>query len=290
MIMDKQAFIQLGDKTTDGIATEHDLLLYKERIQRAARIKTIHIYNRKAFRNLATACLALIVTAFGAIFYNNHPKPSKVENRTQNGDFVSGGSKAVLLLVDGTRVLLGDADHGEIAAERGISITETTDGQLIYKANNPVLAHKRSEEAVAYHTISTPKDGQYQVSLSDGTIVWLNASSSLKFPILFTAKQQNVKLTGEAYFEVAEQRDRPFVVEAAGMKVEAIGANFNVMAYPDRQYISTMPVEGAVKVIKNKKSRILLPGEQAHVTETIQVVHANAEAIEWKRRFNRTSH
>lgn len=288
--MDKQAFIQLGDKTTDGIATEHELLLYKERIQRAARIKTIRIYNKKAFRYLAIACLALIVTAVGAIFYNNHPKPSKYGTRTQNGDFVSAGSEAVLLLADGSRVLLGDADHGEIVAERGISITETTDGQLIYKANDPVLAGKGPEEAVAYHTISTPKDGQYQVSLPDGTMVWLNASSSLKFPILFTAKQQNVQLTGEAYFEVAEQRDRPFVVEAAGMKVEAIGANFNVMAYPDRQYISTMPVEGAVKVIKNKKSRILLPGQQARVTQTIQVVHATAEAIEWKRGFNRTSH
>lgn len=309
--MDKQTFIQLADKIADGIATEKELSLYKDYINefkddaawneqltgseqatklqlhemnsRNAKIKTVPCYNRKAFRYLVTACIALIATAIGAIFYNNHPKPIKDKNKViLKNDVEPGGNKAVLLLANGTRILLGDVDNGKIAEERGISIMETKDGQLIYRINNLALAANGPEPGVIYHTISTPRGGQYQVFLADGTKVWLNASSSLKFPTSFTTTQRSVKLTGEAYFEIAGSKDKPFVVNVDEMKVQAMGTHFNVMAYPDEQYISATLVEGSVKVIKNMESRVLLPGQQARMTEVIQIINATDNAIAWK--------
>ena len=292
-MMDKQGFIQLADKIADGNATEQELSLYHNYVnefkgdtassEQCAEIKTIPCYNRRAFRYLATACIVLIVTAIGAIFYNNHPKPLKDKNSAiLKNDVEPGSNKALLFLADGTRVLLGDSDSDKIAEERGISITATKDGQLIYRTNNPALAANGPKPLVIYHTVSTPRAGQYQVFLPDGTKVWLNASSSLKFPTSFTTTQRSVKLTGEAYFEVAGSKDKPFVVNVNEMKVEVVRTHFNIMAYPDEQYINTTVVEGSVKVIKNKESRVLLPWQQARVAEVIQVIDATADAIAWK--------
>lgn len=310
-MMDKQAFTELAEKVADGTATEDELSLYanyingfkgdtagnehlldgkqvtglqlRKMMNDGAEITKIPFYYRKAFRYLTTACIALIATAIGAIFYNNHPKPSKVKNRVElKNDVKPGGNKAVLLLADGTRVVLDNADNVKLAEEGGTSITKTKDGQLIYRVNDPTLAANGRESIVTYNSISTPRGGQYQVFLPDGTKVWLNASSSLKFPTSFTAKQRSVNLTGEAYFDVAEIRNKPFVVNVDQMKVEALGTHFNVMAYPDEQYISTTLVEGSLKVIKNKECRVLMPWQQARVSRGIQVVNATDDAIAWK--------
>lgn len=310
-MMDTQAFIELAEKVADGTATEDELSLYNnynnefkrdtvrneqlvdgkkaiglhlhKMTNGRAEITTIPFYNRKAFRCLTAACIALIATAIGATFYNNHPKPLKDKNRVVlKNDVKPGGNKAVLHLADGTRVVLDNTDNATVAEEGGISITKTKNGQLIYKVTNPALAANGPGAVVTYHTVSTPKGGQYQVFLSDGTKVWLNASSSLKFPTSFAARQRSVKLTGEAYFDVAEMTDKPFVVNVNEMKVEVLGTHFNVMAYPDEQYINTTLVDGSLKVIKNKESRVLMPWQQARVSEGIKVVSATSDAIAWK--------
>lgn len=310
-MMDRQAFIELSEKVADGTATEDELSLYgncinefngntagnehlldgkqitglqlRKMMNDGAEITNIPFYHRKAFRYLATACIALVATAIGAIFYNNHPKPLKVKNRVVlNNDVKPGGNKAVLLLANGTRVVLDNSDNAKVAEEGGTSITKTKDGQLIYRVNNPTLAANEPESVVTYNTVSTPRGGQYQVFLPDGTKVWLNASSSLKFPTSFTAKQRIVNLTGEAYFDVAKIRNKPFVVNVDQMKVEVLGTHFNVMAYPDEQYINTTLVEGSLKVIRNNEYRVLMPWQQARVSNGIEVVNATGDAIAWK--------
>lgn len=310
--MDKQAFIRLVGKVADGTADEQELSLYNsyinhfkgdtdwneqlmgdeagtklqllEKIHTGFTFKVIPFYKRSVFRYFTAACIALVVTAIGAIFYNNYPKSVKNKNKVAlENDVAPGGNKAVLTLADGTQVLLSDTDNGKIAEERGISITKTKDGQLIYRVNDPVLAATTGTKPVeTYNTISTPRGGQYQVLLPDGTQVWLNASSSIKFPTAFAANQRNVKLTGEAYFEVAKNKEKPFVVNVDEMSIEVLGTHFDVMAYKDEQSINTTLLEGSVKVVKNKESRVLVPGQQAMVKDDIQVVSAAGDVIAWK--------
>nr|WP_121272283.1 FecR family protein [Pedobacter schmidteae] len=311
-MMDKQAFTQLADRVADGSATDKELSLYSNYINRfnddskwdgqlmgdeeatklqlyamiadGTAAKVIPFYSSKAFRYLATACIALIVSAIGALFYQNYPKASKDKNKTAlKNDVLPGGNKAILTLADGSQVLLSDTGNGQIAEEQGISITKTKDGQLIYRVNNPALAAAiGNEPVVTYNTISTPRGGQYQVLLPDGTQVWLNASSSLKFPTSFVANQRKVKLKGEAYFEVAKNKEKPFVVDVEDMSVEVLGTHFDVMAYEDEKSINTTLMEGAVKIIKNNQTKVLEPGQQARVTDDIEVVKATGDVIAWK--------
>jgi len=311
-MMDKQAFMQLVDKVADGTATEQELSLYSnyinhfkgdtewddqlmgdeeatklqlfEMINSVTVLKAVPFYKHRTFSYLVAACIALIVTTIGVVFYNNYTQASRDKNRTVlKNDVAPGGNKAILTLADGSQVLLSDADNGKIAEEAGISITKSKDGQLIYRVNNPAIAVATGNEpVVAYNTISTPRGGQYQVLLPDGTKVWLNASSSLKFPTSFIANQRNVMLTGEAYFEVARNKEKPFIVNAGEMKVEVLGTHFDVMAYPDEQSINTTLIEGSVKVARNNESRILKPGQQAIVADEMQVVKAAGDVIAWK--------
>ncbi|SMD16674.1 FecR family protein [Pedobacter nyackensis] len=310
--MDKHAFMQLAGKVTDGTATEQELSLYSnyinhfksdtewddqlmgneeatklqlfEMINSVTEMKVIPFYKHRTFSYLVAACIALISITIGIIFYNNYTQHSGDKNRTVlKNDIAPGGNKAILTLADGSQVLLSDADNGKIAEEAGISITKSKDGQLIYQVNNPALAAATGNEpVVTYNTISTPRGGQYQVLLPDGTQVWLNASSSLKFPTSFIANQRNVMLTGEAYFEVSRNKKKPFIVNVGEMKVEVLGTHFDVMAYPDEQSINTTLIEGSVKVARNNESRILKPGQQAIVGDEMQVVKAAGDVIAWK--------
>lgn len=313
--MDKQAFTKLADKIADGTADEQELSLYNnylnhfkedtgwnddlmgneadtklqllEMIHTGLPAKIIPFYKKPLFRYFTAACITFVVTAIGAIFYNNSQKSIKDENKVAlKNDVAPGGNKAILTLADGSQVLLNDAENGKIAEESGISITKTKDGQLIYRVNNPVLAAATgTKPVVTFNTISTPRGGQYQVLLPDGTQVWLNASSSIKFPTSFVADTRSVSVTGEAYFEVVKNKEKPFVVKVDEMSVEVLGTHFDVMAYKDEESINTTLLEGSVKVIKNNVSRILVPGQQARVKNDIEVVKATDDVIAWKNGF-----
>ncbi|MEQ7801509.1 FecR domain-containing protein [Pedobacter sp. ASV1-7] len=310
--MDKQAFVELANKVASGLANEQELSLYSnyinqfkgnsewntqlmgneaetknellKKINTALIVKAIPFYQKTSFKYLIAACIALVVTAVGAVFYSNNLNSLKNKNKIAlENDVAPGGNNAVLTLADGSQVLLNDTDNGKIIEEKGISITKAKDGQLIYRiidrgANSP----SNTEQVIAYNTITTPRGGQYQVLLPDGTQVWLNASSSIKFPTYFSAKQRNVTLTGEAYFEVSKDKTKSFVVNVDEMSVEVLGTHFDVMAYKDEESINTTLLEGSVKVTKNNESRILKPGQQAKVKGGIQVVEAAADVLAWK--------
>lgn len=309
--MDKQAFMQLVETVVDGSATEQELSLYNnyinhfngdgnwnektmgneadtktelfDLINQETETKIIPFYNRNLFGYLA-ACVALIVVAMGVIFYNNNLKVSNDKNKTVlKNDVSPGGNEAILVLADGSEIILNDTDQGKITEQSGVSISKTKDGQLIYRISGPVQAKtQRNEAEITYNTISTPRGGQYQVLLSDGTRVWLNASSSLKFPTSFAGTQRNVELIGQAYFEVAKNESKPFVVQADEMKVLVLGTHFDVMAYPDEKAKYTTLIEGAVSVLNDKEAKVLIPGQQAIVDQDIQVKKAGDEMVAWK--------
>ncbi len=153
-------------------------------------------------------------------------------------------------------------------------------GQLLYQTD------KNHSPEIAFNTLSTTKGGQYQMTLSDGTRVWLNAVSSIRFPVTFTGSQRPVEITGEAYFEVARNPKRPFVVSINGMEIKVLGTHFNVNGYPDEDGIKTTLLEGSVKISKGTSSQVLTPGQQANVGNNGKLnVTDNADmekAVSWK--------
>lgn len=196
-------------------------------------------------------------------------------------DIAPGGNKATLILADGRKVTLDDASNGQIAEESGIIITKTAEGQLRYN-----ITAIKSVNPTAYNTVVTPRGGQYQVMLPDGTKVWLNASSSLKFPAAFGTEGRKVELAGEAYFEVARNERLPFKVTTDKQEVVVLGTHFNINSYADETDTRTTLFEGSVKVTCKASSavKVLKPGQQA-VLEGKEIAVASIdtdEALAWK--------
>ena len=135
-----------------------------------------------------------------------------------------------------------------------------------------------------YNTVETPRGGQYQVTLADGSKVWLNAASSLKYPPVFNGASRQVELTGEAYFEIAKDKAHPFKVKTASQTVEVLGTSFDINNYPDEKNIATTLIEGSVKVTGEARQVIIRPGEQAiNNGEQIQVAQANIDNVtDWR--------
>jgi transmembrane sensor len=200
-------------------------------------------------------------------------------------DVLPGKNKAVLTLADGKKISLSDAMNGDIAKEAGFSITKTADGQLVYN-----VAESKNIEDTRLNTISTPNGGEWQIRLPDGSIVWLNAASSIQYSLnIGTAKQRVVKLDGEAYFEVAKNKEHPFIVETDKQSVEVLGTHFNINSYHDEIVTKTTLLEGSVSVSHNitNQNEILKPGEQSIVSVSgIDVKSVDVdEAIAWKNGY-----
>ena len=200
------------------------------------------------------------------------------------GPVVPGFNKATLTLSDGSNIDLNDSKNGTLSKQGSVSVGKLGDGKLVYDINGA----KTKKAAVLYNTITTPRGGQYQVVLSDGTKVWLNAASSLKFPAIFTGNERNVELTGEAYFEVAKNKDKPFKVAVNNMGIEVLGTHFNVNAYNDEDAIKTTLLEGAVKLKTGNQQAYLKPGQQATLgrQQVFNICPVNTEdAVAWKNGY-----
>jgi transmembrane sensor len=198
-------------------------------------------------------------------------------------DVKPGSDKAILTLADGTKVCLDEAADGVLRTSKALKIIKQK-GQVVYQfTGESELADK-----VKHNTISTPKGGQYQLVLPDGTQVWLNAASSLRFPTAFAGEERRVELRGEGYFEVSKYKDKPFKIVANTTVVEVLGTHFNVKAYPDEKATNTTLLEGSVKVSNGNAGRIIKPGEQAIVDQSagINIVEADLEQVTaWKQGY-----
>jgi len=209
---------------------------------------------------------------------NDKPEPLVMR------DIAPGGNKAILTLADGSQVVLEDVNNGNITKQKNVTISKTKNGQLVYHVGDNGLSAEN--KIPAFNTIKTPVGGQYRVVLSDGTKVWLNSGSSIKFPVTFMGNERSVEIEGEAYFEVAKDKKRPFKVLSDDQVVEVLGTHFNVNAYRDEANIKTTLAEGSVKVSSNGISNTITPGQQVRLSRKshdMNVVAVDTEAaISWK--------
>lgn len=227
------------------------------------------------------AVAAMIILLAGTATYlirKSTPPRGTTINQVAKADILPGTNKAILTLTDGSHIELDSAARGTLTQQGAASVTKLNNGQLAYQISNHTGA-----DAV-YNTVTTPRGGQYQIVLPDGTKVWLNAASSLHFPTSFTGKERVVEVTGEAYFEVARKENQPFKVLTEGMEVKVLGTHFNVNAYADEAASSTLLLEGKVMVSHRGKNVLMNPGQQALVKEDIRIVpHADIETLmAWK--------
>lgn len=224
----------------------------------------VKLKKQRSSRWAAAAAVVLLLST-GLYFYRQHSKrPEKVivhhtENTATQQDIRPGGNKAVLTLGNGTTIILDSAANGMVARQGGTRILKLNNGQLAYNNKGG------TGQEVVYNTLTTPRGGQYQVTLPDGSEVWLNAASSIKFPTAFVGNRRQVQVSGEAYFEIAPHASQSFEVMVGNMKVQVLGTHFDVMAYPDEASIKTTLLQGSVKVLQGNAEVLLKPGQQAQV-------------------------
>lgn len=259
-------------------------------------VHRIHLLRTAWFR-YAAAVLVLIATGIVLWFSNQqHTVDKPVASGEVEPDIQPHRGAALLTLADGRTIVLDSAANGELASQGGAQIVKLDNGQLQYIPGNAAAANGE----VLYNTISTPAGTQYQLSLSDGTRVWLNVASSITYPTVFSGKQRSVKVTGEAYFEVAKNKDRPFVAEVNNQfSIQVLGTAFNVKAYGNENNYKTTLLEGSVQIVNHTGPAnpvLLKPGEQAQVNQAgnIAVVKNvdQEKVIAWKNglfNFNNAS-
>jgi transmembrane sensor len=254
-----------------------------------ARVHTLH-----RWRWVAAA--AVVMLAVGTVWWKLDQRPAPTTKVVQPA-IHSDNKHTVLQLADGTAFILDSLPNGVITTLPGIEV-RYQNGQLVYRADPSLPA---GEQATGFHTLRTPRGRQVQVLLPDGSAVWLNAGSSLRYPPAFTGDERKVQMTGEAYFEVAKKMQAaypaqriPFLVSTDGKQdVEVLGTHFNINAYTDEEKLATTLLEGKVKVtatqpgISTVPPVILTPGEQAQLTTTLQVIpHIDTDKVmAWKNGF-----
>ena len=252
-------------------------------------------------RRIAAAAVIILMTASIAIYFSRNRTPtaslSKIGNTSERykNDLAPGGNKAILTLADGSQIVLDSVRNGKIGSQGNSNILKFKNGELAYKPESAKTPPEENAE-VKYNMVSTPKGGQYQISLADGTKVWLNAASSIRFPATFSGNERHVEITGEAYFEVSTlykaaggnkvKEKIPFVVLVNGIQVQVLGTHFNINAYDDEASVRTTLLEGSVKVAKGNSFTILKPGNQSEVDRDGKmklIAESNMEeAVAWK--------
>ena len=195
-------------------------------------------------------------------------------------DQAPGRKAAMLTLADGRQIAL-DSTGSSTIGRQGNNTVVNLKGALAYNATGPA----GSSPELAYNTLSTNAGNQYRLILPDGSRVWLNAESSVKFPVNFGSRERNVEITGEAYFEIAPDAGRPFMVHYRDIEVQVLGTSFNVNAYTDESVVAATLVEGAVKVVHGSDHSVLAPGQQVQVSgKNMQVMSDvnTSEIVAWK--------
>jgi len=259
---------------------------------------------------LGAIAALLTIVALGYLYLRKALTNQNTIHNKQAEIIRPGTNKATLTLSDGSTITLNDAINGEIANQDGIEISQTADGPVVYgprhlqggMTERPISgrslpAVEMTGRVAMTNTLSTPKGGQYQIHLPDGTKVWLNAASKLIYPVSFNGREERrVQLSGEAYFEVAKDKTHPFIVKSTGQEIKVLGTHFNVNSYPDESNTKTTLLEGSVAIHRNGRDTgpdqgshtgeeiILKPGQQSILTcQGVKVTQANIkEAMAWK--------
>jgi ferric-dicitrate binding protein FerR (iron transport regulator) len=282
---DHEVEIPANENLSEALLSERIKLRLQDTIQQHSKL--VALKPRRKWRLAAAAVLLLLSTSAYFIFFSRSSKQeiadANLNTTPVKNDIAPGANKALLTLTDGSVIILDSTSNGTIIQQGNIKVDKLKNGLLAYTINGKQITE--NDEAF-YNTISTPRGGQYQLLLADGTKVWLNAASSIRFPVMFKGTERKVEITGEAYFEVTKNANMPFMVRAGASKVEVLGTRFNVNAYNDEAIIKTTLLEGLVKVSANNQSpKFLQPGQQSGISKDGKInVIANAdteEAVAW---------
>jgi transmembrane sensor len=323
-VMDKIGFLKLLEKYNAGLANaeeiafleayydlfdqENDGLVHLDAMQKGSikaeiaeeiksqiaaleqeEIRTAPLFVK--YKWLAIAAVFVLISSLTLLFFNQENAKQQVisiNSKPAKNTIVPGSNNALLTLANGSQISLNDKGNGVLASQSGVIITKNKDGQLQYQI--------KAYAPAGINTISTPRGGQYQLILVDGTKVWLNAASSITFPTQFNGSERKVEIIGEAYFEVAKNANKPFKVKSKNQIIEVLGTHFNVNTYDDEVADKTTLLEGSVSVskitngsVQTAGSKILKPGQQASVSANqsqINIAVADEdEAIAWKNGY-----
>lgn len=244
-------------------------------------------FSYQSFWKIAAACLILGFSTAVWLYLERSKSLSNQLDKSLNAKIVPGVNKAILTLSNGTQVLLDSTTSGLIGTEGNSQVFKLDGKNLSYSSTV-----KGTESRPVYNTLTTPRGGHYQLTLPDGTAVWLNSASSITFPTSFDGADRVVKITGEAYFEVKSIKDqtnigkKSFIVEVGNEQVTVLGTHFNINAYGDDYPVKTTLVEGSVKVSNDKGFVVIKPGEQTifqHSNTAYKVIKPNLEEVlAWK--------
>ncbi|MBS1577379.1 MAG: FecR domain-containing protein [Bacteroidetes bacterium] len=264
--------IEAATKWMETIETEKALEKKKEKM----------VFNKAAtgrvwLRLLPYAVAASVIIVFGLLYFKpfkSHDVPPEIVISKTN-DILPGSNKATLTFENGKIIVL-DSTASDTSINGQIKILQQQ-GEIVY--NDQSMTNN-----LAYHTLTIPRKGQYKLVLPDGTKVWLNAESSIRYPTSFGGNERKVFVTGETYFEVAKDKTKPFRVIVNDITVEALGTKFNINAYTNEPFVTTTLVEGSVLVSKGKTDNILKPGQQAKLSATdFTIADIDADdVIVWK--------
>lgn len=264
--------------TTSEVASMEEYLKKGIAQRIVANEKTVTPFYK---RTLVRAAAILVFISTGIfLLYNKRNTQQIVNNKPDTHDVAPGGNKAILTLSNGAKVVLNSVKNGNLGTQAGAMVVKK-DSLLSYKAT------KVNVNQVSYNTITTPNGGQYQLVLADGTKVWLNAASSLRFPTQFIGKDRTVELTGEAYFEVAKNKAKPFNVKTSTQTTQVLGTHFDINSYSNETSVKTTLLEGSVKVLSATGNVIISPGQQAVLSNNNNSLTVNNgvdinEVIAWK--------
>ncbi len=250
-----------------------------------------HRGKKRWYSFTAAASILILLGISGYLLFLRKPNREIANNpdarHLLKPDVAPGSNRAVLILGNGSAIQLDSAQNGILTRQGDANITKMANGQLAYN----LLNEKPTD--ILFNILTTPRGGQYQLTLPDGSRVWLNAASSIRFPSSFTGRERRVQITGEVYFEVAKDAARPFRVDVETGKggpaeIEVLGTNFNVNAYSEEPDIKTTLLEGSVRIKKENAAQLLSPGQQASLTTTGIRMEENVDlskVVAWKNGF-----
>ncbi|GHE32789.1 FecR family protein [Sphingobacterium griseoflavum] len=286
-------YLQEGRKRTPGGAADTDFAGVEQEIWHKLSVqagwhKPQVIKPRFSILRWAAAASIVFTLALGYYLYNGRLSHKEGIVGREQSEVLPGSNKATLYLADGSAVVLDEGGSEELLAQAGLRISKLESGELLYTVSS---AEQQTGSPTGFHSIKTPRGGQYQVVLADGTRVWLNAASSIRYPVVFTGDTREVELEGEAYFDVEKDPSRRFIVRTAKQAVAVLGTEFNVNAYADAPTVKTTLIEGSVALSSSKDASqpavTLKPGQQATLSGQTFVVAAVdvEESIAWKNGY-----